>query len=56
MTKSTRVGIQAEKQKFRLPVRKEKKALSLFRKEDIENYCGFIGVKLTLGQNKALQI
>lgn len=54
MNKLTKVGIHAEKQKFRLPLRKERGALSLFKREDVENYSGFIGVKLSLGENKAL--
>jgi len=54
MRNEVKVGINAERQKFRLPKKKEKKALDFFDKKDIENYSGFIGTKLTLGENKAL--
>ncbi len=52
--KQIKVSIHAGRQKFRLPKKKEKYALSLFGKEDIENCSGFIGVKFSLGENKAL--
>jgi len=47
-------GLHLERNKFRLSKEKEDRALDIFRIRNIELYEDFIGMSLTLAQNKAL--